>query len=182
MSLLKKWGLVEDVEEGPVMSAEEIARIRASMATPEVQVPADLNTAELVTIQEVYSKFNLTDTSKSIFKVDEFAKVLPESLPTDVKRQTVTGILAASGLQIDTLVADADSRINALQATLDTFTSQTNGMVADAEAQIADLESQIDGLKQLINDRKALQETEDKLIKEEAEKINKVVNFINPSK
>jgi len=179
----KFFGLVEDTQENSTMSVEEIARIRKSygVQTPVApEVPVDLVTTELVTVEEVYSKFNLTDTSKSIFKVDEFAKVLPQSLAVDIKRQSVVGILSASSMQVIELVSDADNRLGALQTTLDAFTDQSNGMITDAESQITELESQIDGLKQLINDRKKLQESEETLIKVETDKINDIVAFINP--
>ena len=193
MSFLKKLGLVEDIP-GEIQTQNDVSvdDIRKMVglstlttiptATSIVAVPTNINVEELVSIEEVYNKFNIADMSKSIFKVEEFSKALPDSLPTDVKRQSVLGILSASGMNIDSLIADATTRTETLNSTLTTFTEQTNGMVAEAEDKIKDLEDQIDALKTLITERKGLQESEQKLIQGEVEKINKIVNFINGSK
>lgn len=105
---------------------------------------------------------------------------MPDTLATDVKRAAVIGILAPAGLQVETLVADAQSRLDALNNTSLCFATESAKIVASAEDEIARLEAEIDAQKQIINDRKALQEQETSLIQEEFNKIQKIVNFIKP--
>ena len=181
--LFQKLGLVESVNSTEY-NEELIKSLNLEMeeiSGLSVEVPEDLDLSDVLTIEHIYSKFDLMDNTKSIFKVDEFSAVLPKELSTDARRASVLGILTASGLDVETLVNDANDRNSALVNTKDVFTTETVNMIKDCSERIAELEKEIDELKDVINGRKKAQETQDEIINAEIEKIEKIVKFINPT-
>lgn len=146
--------------------------------TPVIEV--DLQGEDFLTIEGVYEKTGLIDKSESIFKVDEFSKVLPSSLPTEAKRQSVIGILAASSLSVENLITDADERIEALKSVKAITANNTADIVTQNELKIAELLREVDELKQTNNDRKAAQEKQDQILDEEVSSINEIKKFIAP--
>lgn len=169
------------------MSKEEIDALldsnKKNLQSAGVQLETPIfDSTEIVDVNTIYEKTGLADISKSIFKVNEFAAIQGiASLPTEVKRQSVIGILTASGLTIDNLLQDASDRINALADTLETFTAETDQNVDSWSNEINDLQLKIDALKQKTNDRKLLQENESTLIMEETKKVDTIVNFLSPA-
>ena len=182
-SFFEKLGLVESTE--PEISTEDLQKELRSISeepqqtTIEIQdIPEDMLLEDVITVEEVYEKFGLTQMETSIFKVDEFLSVLPKELPNDAKKTSVLGILSASGLSLDSLLNDATSRQSALLSTFDAFTNETNSIVDTKKAEIEDLEQKIDQLKTEINDRKKAQESQEDIVMKEKEKIQNIVNFI----
>lgn len=179
---LKKLIVVEENNQG--VDPAELENILASSqnnsfasANVEVNVSQE-SLAGLIQIDEIYVQSGLEDKSKSIFKVDEFSKVLPDTLATDAKRQSVIGILAASGLQVDGLRDDAAQRIGAIDSVMSQFEDQTNAIVNAGVEEITRLTAEIDRIKTEINDRKTLQEKQEKIAQEEVSKIEEIVKFL----
>jgi hypothetical protein len=185
MGLLDKFIVVE--KEEPTLSTEDIRRQLAEargntyVEPQEVELPEGVNLADLITIETVYENFGLTDMDKSIFKVEELSKALPDTLTTEVKRAAVLGILPTVKLSVEDLVVDAQKRLDALNATVSGFSTESANIVSEAESKIAQLEAEIDAQKQIINDRKVLQEQVETLTQDESNKIKKNVNFIQPA-
>lgn len=169
--ILKKLGLVEEIEDSSSrLSTDEIIKQSNELlqeSSSSVEVPESIDTSGLVSTDEVYEKFGLTDMEKSIFKVDEFRNTLPDSLPTQVQRETVLKVLNTSHLDIEELKGDAYKRLDALGATLDATKGDTDKIVEESKEKIKNLEEEIDKLKQTINDRQKLQEEQEKLAIEE---------------
>lgn len=182
---LKKLGLVEDVDNGRSdLSVDEIIAQNNELLDQSnfsVEVPSDIDTSELVTAEEVYGKFGLNDMEKSIFRVEEFRNTLPDSLPTQVQRETVLKVLATSHLEIEQLKEDAVKRLDSLGATLDAIKEESDRIVNESKEKIKNLEEEIDALKQSINDRQKLQEDQEKLTIEEIKKIEGILDFIHTS-
>lgn len=177
-SLLEKLRLVESTS--PSLD-ETLANYDYDFNQMEEVLPViDLGGEDFLLVEDVYEKANIADLSKSIFKVDEFSKVLPASLPTEAKRQSVIGILAASNLAVDTLVADADNRIAALKSVKQTTGENTANIISTNEARIAELLAEVDNLKQQNNDRLAAQEKQDDLMDAEVNRVNEIKKFIAP--
>lgn len=176
-SFLERLKLVESSE--PEFDMEAVKSQLSSYDLETTEPEFDLGGEDFLTVEEVYAKANLQDMSKSIFKVDEFSKVLPGNLPTDVKRQSVIGILTASGLDVDTLTADADQRLAALNGVAATTAQNTVDLITEKETKIAQLLEEVDLMKQEINDRKKSQEVQNKLVDDEKAKINEIVNFVS---
>ena len=180
-SFLEKLGLVESEEQE--VTTEDLQKQLRSLNEPtstiEIQeLPEDMILDEVISIDDIYKKFGLEQKESSIFKVDEFASVLPKELPNEAKKNSVLGILAASGLSIDKLIEDAESRQSSLLTTFDAFTNETNSIVDSKKEEIARLENLIDELKTDINSRKKAQEQQEEIVMKEKEKIQSIVNFI----
>lgn len=181
--LFEKLGLVEAHDA----TDSDIAKLQAtygsfsdtsdSMFVPAVTV--DMDGEDFLDVPQIYDRSGLADMSRSIFKIDEFTKVLPDGLPTDQKRQIVLGILTVNSLTVEELHADAEQRLGALQTVGETTANNTAALILEKESEITKLLSEVDALKQQINERKLSQEHEDKLIKEEVDKINTIVKFIS---
>ncbi|MNJ90293.1 hypothetical protein D3C87_78880 [compost metagenome] len=184
-SFLEKLGLVEstNVVDKDIASLDaKYGQFTSSNDTEFSSVPAvdvDMAGEDFLDVNDIYERSNLSDLNRSIFKVDEYSKVLPEALATDVKRQSVIGILSASGLTVNELVADAQQRLSALNTVQETTANNTAEIVIEKETKITELLAAVDVLKQEINERKLSQENQDKIIKEEAIKVNNIVKFID---
>jgi len=179
-SFFERIGLVES--NGPDLDTA-LANFDTEYNFNEVEevLPAvDLGDEDFLTVDEVYEKAGLADLSRSIFKVDEFSKVLPDSLPTDAKRTSVVGILAASNLPVDVLVEDANGRVAALKSVKQVTNENTANIVSENEIRIAELLAEVDNLKQQNNDRKAAQEKQDEILETEVEKLTGIKKFISP--
>lgn len=179
-SFFQKLGLVESSETSVDILMNNYNAEYDFQPTEEVLPEINLGGEDFLLVAEVYEKAGLQDMNQSIFKVDEFSKVLPASLPTDTKRQSVIGILAASNLTVDALVEDADNRILALKSVQQTTTLNTEAVVATNETKIADLLLEVDNLKQQNNDRKTAQETQDTILNDEIKRVSEIKKFVSP--
>lgn len=196
--VLKKAGLLED-EEGSAISEESLERIRRQTQDmlsgegdalgaplyPEdsgtdaaLELPETLPLEGLLTVEEIYKQFNISSLEASIYKVDDFTKALPDNLPTDVKKQSVIGILKATNLKLEVLIEDGKYRTDVLNRALTSFSEETDNIVNQGNKDIEDLQSKIDEIKQKVNDRKKLQESQDSLVKDEVSRINSILNFL----
>lgn len=170
-------------EEKPSLTKSEIQETLSEFSksssegdSQNVDVTGDFSV--LNSIEEIYQENNLADSSKSIFKVDEFIKALPNTLSAEVKKQSIGGILIASGITLDQVKEDAINRKNVLNSVLANFSEETKGMSDEINAKIAEFEGQIDKLKDLAIERSKLQETQEKIINDEIAVIEKIETFI----
>lgn len=184
-SFLEKMGLVEkeEFDQEEVIESLQMQSQEIDEQVSQVQIPqVDIGFSEdenFLTVEEVYEKVDLSDLDKSIFKVEEFGKHLPDDLPSEVKRQSVIGILTASGLRLEELFEDAERRINALKAVSAATSEKSATDISEKEQETASLLNQIDILKQEIIDRKSAQEKQNQLIEEELSEIGKILEFIS---
>ena len=89
-SFLEKMGLVERVDQADTSSHEYY---EGGVVVDFDESETEVNIAENVTenlIGDIYASNNLGDMSRSIFKVEEVSKSLPDTMPTDTKRMAVT--------------------------------------------------------------------------------------------
>lgn len=186
-TFLEKLGLVESSEEFNQEELIESLQLQSMEMEKEIshsQVPQmSLQFEEdedFLIVSEIYEKAEISDLSKSIFKAEEFEKHLPSGLPSEVKRQSVIGILTASGLEVNELLGDAEKRISALKEVSAMTTEKSNLVIAEKEQETIDLLNKIDSLKQDIINRKTAQEKQDGLINDELTKIGQILNFISP--
>lgn len=178
MKLFQKLGIVESNEEE--LNEVDFATLNRDMEMLAGNTPkeVDIDTSNLVTPEEIYISTNLTDLSKSIFKVDEIKKVLPASMTEETKKQSVIGMMQVSGITVEEVINDADARTEALLGTLESSTSETENIIAEGEHQIEIHEAAIKALKTSIEERKKLQEEQNKIINVELEKVNNIKGFI----
>lgn len=179
-SLLERIGLVEKEETQVLMSAEELlSQIQGESGLEEtVEIPEDMTLENVLTVDQIYASFDLSDKSSSIFKVNEFASVLSKDLTNDAKKASVLGILTVSGLNVGDLIEDAEKRVDALTATQISFEAETKEIISNKENEIVELEARIDELKAEISKRKKEQEQQDQIVAEEKDLIDKILKFI----
>lgn len=130
-------------------------------------------------IQDIYQENNLSDSTKSIFKVEEFSNTLPKEMRTETKKATVLGIMNVSGLTVDEVVKDGVSRIETLDAVKEKIITDSETKVANANNEIEQLKAKIEELEKLVAVTLAEKEQSDKLICDEIEHIMDLINFIS---
>jgi hypothetical protein len=137
----------------------------------------------LYTVAQIYENKQLDyDKKRTIFMVEEFINALPESLPIEVKRESVKNIIAASGINLEVLMDDAYKRLETLNQELNMQLNVTDDIVRQSNAAIAELESKILEIKKQISERKKGQDESKFGIDYETQKILNIVEFINPQK
>lgn len=177
MSLLEKMGLVERVgpEAVPVPEYDDSAYVE------DIEVNTD-NVGAQTFVSDLYASNELSDLSRSIFKVEEIRQTLPSTMPVDAKCQTVTGILNSFGITAGDAVSDAMKRKEVVSIALNEINRET--------AQTVDkLDSEINELYKLAEEKKAeMQKVKNdySLIEDEADKelarLQELVNFISSNK
>lgn len=178
-NIFEKLGLVE-YEESEAPEASDSYTQSMAVDGAIASSLESLKMDEILSVDSIYNKCGLADKSKSIFKVDEFKNALPDDIPNESKRKSVVGVITVSGLSLDLLLSDSETRVSALKMTLDSFSTETINMVSKNDTEITELESRINDLKQKNNDRKKAQEVQEMIITEEVKKIEDIVRFINP--
>lgn len=186
-SLLERLKLVESDEEefdqeailASIQAQSEELGIETSETTSVTSSSIVFDEDEsFLTVSEVYEKAGLSNMDRSIFKAEEFGKFIPDNLPSDVKRQSLVGILSTSGLQLDELLEDAEKRIQALKDTAIITSQKSDQDIMEKDAEITNLLNTVDSLKQGILDRKSAQEQQNNFIDEEIEKIKRILKFV----
>ena len=150
--------------------------VETPITQEEIKV-AEIDTSNLITIDEVYHLNNLDDKDKSIYKINEIKNALPD-MPNEAKKASVLGMLSVSKIELSDIDEDSTNRINALIGSLEKFTQETQSITTDAEALIAEKEKEIEELKNKISSRKQLQEQQSKLFEDELELIQSTIKFI----
>lgn len=138
----------------------------------------DIKVTNVSTIEKIYDVGNMSDLSKSVYKIEEIKSVLPNTLPTAAKKESVLGMMQVSGITVEEVIEDANNRSEVLNSVLLNFTNQTVELIEESSNEIKELEDRINELKEGINSRKLEQEQQEKIIKDEFEKINTVIEFI----
>lgn len=182
-------GILEKMKDA-IFEASDVEGQSQSMPIPErhdnggpVDVPAAFETSENVTggmtIEEIYRNAHLTGED-NIFKAEMISKTMPESLPVDIKRQTVLNILQISNLDVSLLIQDAGSRVHAIDAAMRQFAAETNDIISGTADEVEQLKTKIEELNKIILDRQKLQQETEKIIAAEVKHIWDITKFIDP--
>lgn len=132
----------------------------------------------LSSVEDIYTIANMTDKSKSIYKVEEIKNILPNTLSNAAKKESVLGMLQVSNITIDDVQEDSNLRKSALNTVKDKFTQETILMIENSTKEITELELRVNELKEAINSRTLLQEKQEELIDNETAKIDSILNFM----
>ncbi|MNI84955.1 hypothetical protein D3C73_1419040 [compost metagenome] len=73
---------------------------------------------------------------------------------------------------------DADKRSQILSGALQKFTDETVNIIEQGQGEIAELEEKINSINEKITARKKSQDDQEKVVTDEINKINSIVNFI----
>lgn len=132
-------------------------------------------------IENTYAENELSDTSKSILKVEMLTNTLPVEMPNDVKRNTVLGILKVSGISEDEVVVDAYKRIEVLNAVKTKISSENESKIGEATNKIEQLKAEIESLNAIIYETNNENAQVGDTISKEIERITTLENFIKLS-
>ena len=136
MGFFKRLGLVEEEEQIVQVVTEPIQE-------PIAEVDAEINSTTNV-VDEIYAQNEMSDKSNSIYTVQALIDTLPDEMTTAKKQSTVYGILMVSGKSVNSLLDDAQSRIDVLCAARDKIVDDRTNEIAVANADIEELKRAIE--------------------------------------
>lgn len=129
-------------------------------------------------IGDVYNENGLSDFSRSIFKVEELTATLPAEMPRDTKRQTVMNIMTTVGLDVDTVMADSELRIQNLSNAETAVVASLDEDIANGESTIESLKVQIEDCQKDISMKKAQIASIKEVTLKETDRINALMRFL----
>lgn len=129
-------------------------------------------------ISDVYDANDLSDKTKSIFKVEEVLNSLPKEMPNETKKSTLLAILGSFGLTVEEVISDGESRISIINAALSKIRIENENvmnnnmqMIEQKKVEIQDLE------KDNANRTEIITNTEYK-ISAEVDRLNALMTFV----
>ena len=135
----------------------------------------------LLKIEEIYNNYNVNSEGiKSLCIVESFQKALPDYLPKDVKRESILNIIASSNVQVESLIKDGNDKLNCLKDFSQSFINESNDIILSFENEITELNEKIKNFRTAIDNMKSLQNEQDFTVKYEIDKINNILEFLNP--
>lgn len=178
----------EDNEQESLSPSEYADLLRqANLGTPNTPTAWEQYSEEEIEVSEdvlnpsdIYAQNDMAieSTAKNIFKIAELRDALPANLPTESKKQTVINMMPISGLTIEEVLDDAETRQAILQQTLESNNAYCNSSITESKNQIAQFEAQIEALKVDIQSKEKLIEDNTKVINAEYNKIQSIKDFI----
>lgn len=129
-------------------------------------------------VSDIYEKNDMHDMSHSVFKAEELVNSLPNTMATDVKRQSVLAILTSFGITADEIVDDGVQRLTLLNAAHKAISKEGADFVSDAESQIEAYKIQITALEKQIAEKRDYVKISGETLQAEATRIDGLVKFI----
>lgn len=176
MGLLEKIGkaLVEEIPNSDYNPSIDLEVIPEN-STPEVELD-DVDTNTL--INDVYTQNELSDMSRSIFKVEELIASLPKEMATDTKRASVLAILGSFNLTANEVVDDGAKRVGVLNGVKNKVDTDCENTIAEKEEQIEEFKKAIENLSVEIADEREKMKVSDELVSAEIAKVGALIKFI----
>lgn len=175
MGFLKKF-LLEEVSEEQ-LSYETNAHAETAEEVEMVDVNTENVTQENL-IVDIYDQNGKSDTSKSIFKIEELINSLPKEMPNETKKTTVLSMLAIFGLTTDEVLCDGIERHEMIESALLGITEENKKVINSNNEMIEQKKLEIQKLEKDNADRiLVIQSTENK-IKAESNRIKTLIKFI----
>ena len=136
------------------------------------------NISEDSIITDIYTSNDMSDFSKSIFKIDELLSSLPKEMPNDTKRNTVMSILNSFGLAVDEVVEDGCCRATLLTEAFERLKSENEAVIQNNEELIEQKKIEIQSLEKDNSDRSdTIRKVKDS-VENEIKKITELVTFV----
>ena len=174
-SFLERAGLIRSVEPEPVVP--EMPQEADNL--PEVDM-GNVSLDNGAVIDEVYAQSETPlDPNKDILRLDEFIKSLPSELPEKTKQITVGGILKASGIRLDDLYEDGETKSKLLQAAIEQTKRDHETLCEGANADIAKMEEMIETIKTKMQDSQARTVQLTAIFEAANARINSLMEFAN---
>ena len=175
MGLLERMGLVErTTEEEPKVDYDYDESVD-SEELPEVNTDG---VSQENLIADIYTANNLTDSSSSIFKVEEIRKTLPSTMATETMKGAVIGTLGVFGLTPEGLMQDARERMNILLSAQMQINNENMAVINARKQEIENAKKQIELCEAIIADHEKAIETSTDEIDAEVKRISDLNVFL----
>lgn len=175
---------IDDVEQAKPEQAEvhddkeDLHNVERHVEKECTQRKNELAYEKNLTIQEIYSLFGIENSNiNTIFMLGNFINALPESLPHNVKKQSVMNIIDASNTDLNKLLSDGDKRLSTLNQFTKEYHNSITKIIEQYKAEIIRLNNLIDNYKNQIHIKENMLEEQNNIIKYETEKISGIVDF-----
>lgn len=173
-SWLERAGLVERVEDDP-----EDFPDAPYESEPELVDAASVDTInEDTLIADIYAKNDLTDRSRSIFKVEDVIASLPKEMTTESKRGAVIGILTSFNLTTVDVTSDGDRRVDVLRSVQNQIKTSNDELIEAKNAEIEQLKATIETLQKEISSLESDTKVSGDKIDTEVKKVTDLIQFI----
>lgn len=135
--------------------------IEESSVEPENLVSAtntEINVQGLETLEIIFSNNPefVSGAKNDIYNVSKFSATLPDTLPSEERKNTLKNILTVAGFDIDDFILNGQNRISYLRNYIESYVAETNAQNSLLAQEIAQLEAKIAESKDSIannNDR-----------------------------
>lgn len=177
-SLFEKLGLVETIQD------EDLDLVDLELEEEnitDITVSAE-NVSQDNLIEDIYKSNNLSDMTRSIFKVEQLINSLPKEMPNDTKKATVLTILSSFNLTVDEILRDGKDREDVIKGVFHEIAGANTRAIEDNNFAIEEKKKEIQELeKDNANRKNVIQNTEDK-IEVELKRIADLMKFIGGEK
>lgn len=172
-------------QEADVLATDEnsltLSTPIANETIPSEEIPSQNSSFyhELQNIDHIYRSYHLEDTpiTQTAYHLENLIHALPTELPEYVKKTTVSNIITASAIDMQTLLNDGMTRYNSLNAFLETFTAVNMEEITTLKQEIEKLSSIIAGYHQEIKLKETLIQKESTIIETEEARLNSILTF-----
>lgn len=162
-----------------VPEEEENYEVETDYSVEDTSVSVELDEVNTDTlIEDIYAQNELSDKSKSIFKIEELINSLPKEMVTETKRGSVLATLGVFGLTVTDVTLDGEQRVDVLNGVLSKILDDGNKTVSDKENEIENHKKEIARLEKEIADQQSEMETSENNINTEVGRITGLIKFI----
>ena len=172
--LLERMGLVRSEYEAPIMTVPSV-RLSEDVAPDAPEIDASKVVYDNI-IRSIYQQGDIDD-SESIFKIKAYIDILPAEMTKSKKQASIAGILAVNNINVANLIADGNSRINALNAAEGSIKAENDAAISDAEQDIEHLKSLIEAAEAKIAESKKKTSDACAAIRDEVEVVTQLLDF-----
>lgn len=150
-----------------------------SVEPSEEDIPVELDEVHPDTlIEDIYAQNELSDRSKSIFKIEELINSLPKEMVTETKRGSVLATLGVFGLTVTDVALDGEQRAKVLNSVLAKILNDNNTLIADKESEIENHKKEIARLEKEISNQQSEMKISENSINTEIGRITGLIKFV----
>lgn len=158
---------------------EENYEVGTDYSVEDSKVPVELDEVHTDTlIDDIYAQNELSDKSKSIFKIEELINSLPKEMVTETKRGSVLATLGVFGLTVTDVTLDGEQRVDVLNSVLAKILDDGNTNVTDKETEIENHKKEIARLEKEISEQQSEMKVSENNINTEVGRISGLIKFI----
>lgn len=158
---------------------EENYDVDTDYSVEDTEVLVELDEVHTDTlIEDIYAQNELSDKSKSIFKIEELINSLPKEMVTETKRGSVLATLGVFGLTVTDVTLDGEQRVDVLNSILSKILNDGENIVIDKQAEIENHKKEIARLEKEIADQQSEMKTSENNINAEVDRISGLIKFI----